>query len=130
MPRGGPSGGPFHRAVVGVLALCLLCLLVLAVGYVQLRRQVVEQQQELALMRQRAEADHAKLWRDELYIPYLEQRLTAAHEKGTPAEWRALVMQQEGEKRKEQEARRAAGMEQFMQRLEKRNQARNGGGGR
>src|ERR1041385_2523882 len=90
-----------RRAVIAVIAAlvpCLLCLLVLAVGYVRQQRQVAELQQELTLLRQRVEKEHNQNWRDELYIPFLEQRLIAAHEKGTPAEWRALVMQREDEK--------------------------------
>jgi hypothetical protein len=115
-----------YRAVIGALALCLLCLLVLAFGYVRQQREAADLRQELELLRQRADADHAKLWRDDLYIPYLEERLAAAHEKGTPAGWRALVLEREAKKKEEQQARRDAGMAGFMQRLEKRK----AGGGR
>ena len=116
-----------YRAVIAVLSLCLA---VLAAGYVQLRRQVAEQGQELSLLRLRVEKEHKQNWLDRLYVPYLEQRLLAAHEageKGTPAAWRALVVRRYDQTREEQRKRREAGMAAFMQ---KREEQRRGGGAR
>jgi hypothetical protein len=105
-----------HRTVNAVV---IPCLLVLAAGYVQQRRQVAEQQQELELLRRRVEKEHKQLWLYGLYIPSLEQRLVAAHAKGTPAAWRAFVMQREAERVQEQSARNRAGFERYLERTER-----------
>jgi hypothetical protein len=128
MPRSDSSGGPYRRALLGAFTVSLICLLILAAVYIRQQKQLAEMQQELTLLHQRDEATHNQLWHDEVYIPYLEQRLTADHEKGTPTEWRALAMQADIERQKEEAARREAGMAAFGQRMQKRNEARNGGG--
>ena len=81
--------------------LLALCLLIMAAGYLLLRRQLAEQTAELEVLQRRVDAQHKQIWQDGLYIPWLEERLTAAHEHGTPAEWRAAVLEREAQRVKE-----------------------------